>query len=151
MARIIYLFVLVKRNPKDKSLWTPSIIVRIRYWLEDFIKEGKMLTFYRINNKGTYYKINIKIGVLLTAFQSILRPIYFAEIDNIYSQIKIGSEHEKEAFRKLMTLVNGNRFYKKKSASNNISSRKNTSSRKKRAPLRSQSAIRKTKKYTQSI
>lgn len=151
MARMIYLFVLVKRNSKDKSLRIDSIIIAIRDWLKDVVKEEKKIIFYRIDKKGTYKKNNIEIGVLLTAFQSILKPKYFMENSDIYSQIKIGSEHEKEAFRKLMTLVNGNRFYKQKSASSNSSSRKNTASRKKRAPLRSQSTIRKTKKHTQSI
>ena len=39
----------------------------------------------------------------------------FIQIDEVYNEIKRGKKHEEEAFKNLMTIVNGNRFFKQQS------------------------------------
>lgn len=143
MARMIYLLVLAKRNPKE--ILSSNLILPIRGWLETIIKKKKSIIFYAIDKKGAYQKTTIEIGELLTAFQSILKPKQFIQHDSIYKQIKVGKSFEEDAFRSLMTLVNGNRFNKQKSMS--TSKRSKTTTRKKRTLLRKLST-RKTKKQT---
>ena len=119
-ARILYLLVISKFYKKK----FPSLISGVKYWIEDIKKKNDNIVFYYITSKGKYEKKEIEISEFLIAFQSVLPPMQFIRIDNgsVYDEIKRGKKHEEEAFKNLMTIVNGNRFFKRQGAQNTMRS-----------------------------
>ena len=138
-ARILYLLVISKVYKKQ----FPSLISGVKYWIEDIKKRNENIIFYYITPKGEYQKKEIEISEFLIAFQSVLPPMQFIRIDkgSVYDEIqdKINEKLEKgrkrreektpkqlkeetklaakkleeEAFKHVMTIVNGNRFFKR--------------------------------------
>ena len=138
-ARIIYLLVLSKRNKKN---FLSSVVHGVKYWIQEIHKRKESIVFYYITTSGNYQKKNIDISEFLTAFQSVLKPIIA-----VYDGIKVGKTHEEEAFKKLMTTVNGNRFFKTRRNSRNSL----LSSKSRRSMLKTKNSSSTRKRYPHSI
>lgn len=147
-ARIIYLLVLSKRN-KKKFLMT--LVHGAKLWIHEIYKQKEPIVFYRISTKGKYQKIEIEISEFLTAFQSVLRPVQFIQMTDIYDKIKVGKIHEENAFKNLMTIVNGNRFFNKPRSSKNKNKNSVGSTKSKRSLARTKSSNSTRKRSTQSL
>ena len=136
--------VLSKRNKKK---FLSSLVNGVKYWIQEIHKRKESIVFYYITTSGKYQKKNIDISEFLTAFQSVLNPIQFIGITDVYDGIKVGKTHEEEAFKKLMTTVNGNRFFKTRR------NRRNTllSSKSRRSMVNTKNSSSTRKRYPHSI
>ena len=136
VARILYLFILLEKNPELLRKYKIQVISLTQSFINDILKSGKKyIVFYRIDVNGVFEIKKIAVEMLLKAFSSILPEKYFLGI----LRKPLNYDVKSDAYKDLMSIINTNSFNvyqksrrnsKSKKSKRTISSLRNSSRRK---------------------
>lgn len=113
VARMLYLLILLKKNPKILAKYKSALIPRTQNFISDILKSGKdYISFYHRNKEGKFTSKKIPITLLLTAFSKVFPKMYFTQIlpESLNKKVSNTKDDDKEAYLKLIKLININSF-----------------------------------------